>query len=259
MTSHHGQIVLGAPSNHGPRADQACLTARFVHYPDCQQLILWLPHPGRDYQRLRITDLATGTEALSFAVADRLQGSIQLLLDTSVLPAGQYTLTVNHRQGWQHQIHLHKLAESELPPVAAPAPAPTSQSRSSPPQGPEGYLRYRDGAGRAVPDADLDLRRNETQRLAARFQRHLRYENHGRAGYVCYVEGELQLKFAYEIGGLHCVAWVEVPSAAHWEQATGLPLARRDDILQFTATHLRAQQGPSCRVQIRADSIVLLH
>jgi len=247
MTSHHGQMVLGEPCNLGAEPDEACLKARFVHYPDCQQLILWLPRFGRQYQDLRIVDTATGAVVLEFAVADRLQGSIQLLLDTTVLPTGNYQLVVTHAQGWQHQLDLRKLPAGVAPPT--PPPAPTQST---------GPIRYRDGTGRPLPDQDLELRAKVQQEIAARFLRHLRYEDYGRTGYVVYVEGEIQLKFAYELGGARCVAWVEVPAAAAWEQATGVPLARREDILDFTATHLRAQQGPSCRVEVRAESIVLL-
>ena len=59
MESYYGQIKLGDIVNTGDNAkDIGLLTARFVHYPDCQQLIVWLPeYGGRGYGTLRLVAL----------------------------------------------------------------------------------------------------------------------------------------------------------------------------------------------------------
>ncbi|UPT62951.1 MAG: hypothetical protein M0D54_22015 [Hyphomonadaceae bacterium JAD_PAG50586_4] len=42
-----GEIVLEEPANVGAPEGLARLSTQFVRYPGCQQLILWLPQPGR--------------------------------------------------------------------------------------------------------------------------------------------------------------------------------------------------------------------
>ncbi len=55
---------------------------RFVHYPDCQQLIIWLTYPGSEYGNIRLVDTNTGKTVDEYSVADKLNGSIQLVWDT---------------------------------------------------------------------------------------------------------------------------------------------------------------------------------
>ena len=55
-TGFEGEIVLDAPASPGAPAGAGELSARFVRYPGCQQLMLWLPADGpQNYTRLTIT------------------------------------------------------------------------------------------------------------------------------------------------------------------------------------------------------------
>ncbi|MEO6040181.1 MAG: hypothetical protein ABIQ93_17335 [Saprospiraceae bacterium] len=59
------------------------------------------------------------------------------------------------------------------------------------------------------------------------------YSNDGRGGYVHYQSRAATFAFYYEFGGGEVVASIYLPSLPEWEKETGLPLARRDEVLNF--------------------------
>lgn len=246
---HHGQIAVGTITSPGAPAGQAAPTVRFVHYPDCQQLMLWLPLPGRDYGALRIEARDGSAVWCSGPVTDWLQGSIQLLFDTVGLAAGRWRLVIGHPGGFEHRIEFDKLpAGVPLPAVPQPAPAANQQ--------PDAPLVYRDGFRAVIPDDDLVLRERVIKEMVGRFTRHLEYEGNFRSGYVTYVEGDLRIRLLHEMGGGGVKSYVELPTAGQWEAQTGVPLARRDEIVGFIAAALQREQAPSWRYEITADAIV---
>jgi hypothetical protein len=251
MTSYHGQIELGAIQTPGAPPDTPVLKARFVHYPDCQQLTVWLPDYGRDYGRLRIVERGSGTATHDGPVTDWLNGSIQLLFDTVPLPPGDYALSVEHPAGWRHQLEFRKLAVDVKPKPAEPEPPPTFPD----PDGGQPPV-YRDGFGRVIPDEAAAIRARAHEQLVRTFLRRLEYEGTFRSGYVTYIEGAMRFRLVHEMGGGGCHCYIELPQPAQWEAQTGTPLARRDEIVQWIAERVQRDQAPSWRFEIRDDAIV---
>ena len=68
------------------------------------------------------------------------------------------------------------------------------------------------------------------------------YSSDGRSGRVLYKSPEARFALYYEFGGGDCVACIDVPSPEKWESHTGLPLARRDEVLQFIGTQVVKDQ-----------------
>ena len=239
-TPHEGALLVGALCNQGAGAPAEHLTARVAQYPGCQQLQVWLPRPGwQGYGRLSLQALASGVLIEEAPVGERLSGSVQLLFDTLAWPPGAYRLSIEHAEGWAHQLELLKLD--------GPAPAPPPAAPEPPGETP---IRYRDGWGRPLPDEDLLLRLRLLERLQQRFARRLEIEGSARAGQLHYTEPELRLSFDYEMGAAPCAVWVQVPAPAQWRAQTGTPPARRDEILHFVAESLRQQRGPGWRYEI---------
>ncbi len=223
----------------------------FNHYPDCQQLVIWLPRPGKEYGELRIRDAGTGESIESWPVGDKLSGAIQILWDTLYLPPGSYRIEIDHCESGKHIIDLIKYKEGEdIPDDTVPILQPETGHEP---------IVYRDGSGKIIVDEDLLLREKVLKDIADRFSRHIEYESSGRSGTVIYVEGETRVPFYYELGGGDCVAYIELPAAGKWESETKMPLERREDIIQFTAASVHSRQAPNCRVEISDEAIKYFH
>lgn len=59
------------------------------------------------------------------------------------------------------------------------------------------------------------------------------YSNDGRSGHVWYQSHETEFTMYYEFGGGDCVASIDIPGPEDWTKHTGLPLARREEVLDF--------------------------
>lgn len=209
---------------------------RFVEYPDCQQLQIWLPYPGNEYERLRLVRIPEEQLQTEWMVTDVLSGSVQTLIDSSVIPPGDYRLEIEKQGHCVHCTTLTKYKEGER----APDIEKETITENNTPT--EGYIQYRDGWGNLLPDEDLMLRGKVIQEIANRFTRKLEYHSEGRGGKVIYVEGDIRLSFYYEMGGGDCVAYIDIPDKTKWENETGLGLDKREDIVEFIArTSLRDQ------------------
>lgn len=241
--AHEGAILIGESCSPGAPPSLGSLTARFVRYPSCQQLTLWLPQPAHlGYGELRLFD-AAGRILERGPVLDWLSGSVQVLWDTLPWPAGAYRIEIDHIEGWRHELALQKLpAHEELPPHVTQDPAP---GRSLP---------YCDGHGRPLPDADLLLRREAFLALQRRFSRRMEYDCNHRAGTMTYVDGERRIVFAYELSAAGLAFWIELPTEAQWLLHTGTPVAERTEIVQFVAERVQRDQGAG-RFEIRANAI----
>lgn len=217
-----------------------------MHYPDCQQLIIWLPQYGREYGSIRFIDSATNTLFSENKVEDRLNGSIQLLFDTLDLPPGEYAVEIDHPRGWRHRIELKKLEEGQEP--EKPAPAEEIEQSSGP-------IVYKDGFGNVVPDEDLILREKVQKKINDMFNRKIEYSGTFRAGTITYVEGDTRIEFYHEMGGGNCMFYIDIPSEKDWEAKTKTPLNRREEIVQFVAEIVRRQQAPRTRYEIQETFI----
>lgn len=252
---HDGRIDLEAPGHAGAPAGTGTLTANFVHYPGSQQLQLWLPQGGPGgYTDWRRVD-ADGRIAAQGAVADVLAGPVKMLLDTLAWPPGVWRLEVHHADGWLHTLPMRKHPQGH---AAAPSPAAAADAAGTSGGGTHAAAAaplYRDGVGRVVPDAERLIRERALAQLADRFSCKVSYEGYGRAGTYTWAEGDRRLRFDQEMGARPCQAVVSVPRPASWEAVTGMPLARRDEIVQQVAAQARRDFGS--RVEIRDDSIAV--
>lgn len=245
--SYEGPIAIGAASNLCAPPALEGLHARFVRYPGCQQLQLWLPRSGCLHDgALRVVH-ASGKVLVQGSLRRHLNGSVQLLMDTLRWPPGEISVEIDHDDGVGHRLALNKLdASAELPaPTAVEAPPPAANEP----------IVYRDGFGRPIENLDLALREKVRQLIGARFSRRLEYAGNVRSGVVTYVEGSLRIDFPHEMCGGELMYSIDIPTVERWEAATGTPPGRRDEIVDFVAERVRSEQAPSCRYRITANAI----
>lgn len=251
LTYHEGQVVIGPIHNIAAPPDVGLLTVKAVHYPGAQQLIVWLPQSG--YFGYGALKLFGSNEALieNTSIRDRLNGSVQILFDTLAWPPGAYRLEIAHEAGWRHVAAFEKLRAGVAPPAPEPPPEPL---RDPAPQ------IYRDGFGHIMPDLDLELRAQAQQKLAQTFSAtlgpRLDYEGNFRAGTITYMDGERRIRFWHEMAGAPYKFFIDIPSAAQWEAATGVPLAERDAIVRFVAETVQREQASSWSFEIRDTDIL---
>lgn len=79
------------------------------------------------------------------------------------------------------------------------------------------------------------------------------YSSDGRSGYVHYQSAEADFALYYEFGGGDCVAGIDVPKPEDWEDHTGLPLARREEILHFIGRQVVKDQTTMGRGYYRIE------
>lgn len=151
---HNGIIVIGKTENSGNNSGEiGLLNVKFVHYPDCQQLIIWLPESGiMGYGNYTLTDINSNTIVERGKIEERLNGSVQLLFDTLFLPDNNYTLEIEHPKGGSHVLHFQKLAETIIHPVNNENTG--SENTGSCLQ----QLKYIDGFGNIIPNEDELMR-----------------------------------------------------------------------------------------------------
>ena len=173
--AHEGEIDIGKPMAAGAPEALGKLVSRFVRYPGCQQLTLWLPQAGyMGYTNLSITHMdgvgkGAGISACidQARVADRLSGSVQMLWDTLAWPPGAYRVEIAHADGWCHRLELYKRRPDELVPVLVDdSPVPRDTDGDKLLRSPSGEIIYRDGFGRVMPDLDLQMRAKASEALA---------------------------------------------------------------------------------------------
>lgn len=235
-----GAIVLGGTTLSETVAGVGDLASRFVRYPGCQQVTLWLPQDGyAGYSRFRI--LGPGGAVVDEAdVTARLNGRVQILIDTFPWPPGTYRIEIHHSDGWCHVLPLEKLDAGIAPP---PEPMPEPEPSTGP-------IVYRDGFGNILPDEDLELRARVLGRFVSQFGRHLEFDGNARAGTITYVDGDIRIRFPHEMctGRVHFS--IDVPSPDRWESVTGRPLAERESIIAFVAAETQRRQASSWSFEI---------
>lgn len=221
---------------------------RFVHYPDCQQLTIWLTHPGSEYGAVRLRNKKSKTIVEDWPVSDRLSGSIQIIWDTLPIVPGLYRIEIDWKNGWMHQIDFEKHKEGVAVVKKATEVAVKKGKQSEP-------IIYRDGFGKIIPDEDLILRGKVHKDIVRRFSRRIEYKGNGRSGTVIYIDNENRIEFINEMGGGNCMLYIEIPTAKQWELQTNTPLSGRKEILEFVAATVQAQQASNCDYEIKNDII----
>lgn len=116
-------------------------------------------------------------------------------------------------------------------------------------------IEYKDGFGNIIPNEDLIMREKLNKELERKFSRRIEYEGNLRSGSVIYLDVDTRIEFSNEMGGGNCLAFINIPAASQWEAATKTSLSRRQDILEYVATAVQAQQASNCYFEIKEDTI----
>ncbi len=81
MEKYFGNIKIGATENTtGGNSSSELISSAFIHYPDCQQLIIRLPQNGWDgYGAIRLLDSDTKKILGERPLTNRLNGNTQVM------------------------------------------------------------------------------------------------------------------------------------------------------------------------------------
>ena len=221
---------------------------RFVHYPDCQQISLWLPEYYREYHDAIIQNIVDHVVIFDQKVENIINGTIKITIDTLFIPPGEYEFTITKKDGFVHKLYFKKYPEGQVPEVIETSPVEPIDPDSDP-------IVYRDGFGNILPDEDLILRQKIIDKTIDKITRRLEYVSQGRGGEVIYLEGKKSIKFYMEMGGGNCVFYLDIPSISEWENTTSFPLSEREDIINFVAEQTRRDQASSCKYKITETEI----
>ena len=231
---------------------------KFVHYPDCQQMIIWLPEYFSNYNYLLIRKKRTEEIIFEKKVTEVINGSIQIIIDSLFILPGAYELIITNISGDKHIIEFIKRDEDYIIPIAPGE----NQSASSLQKilneiemEEHEPIIYRDGTGKILPNEDLELKAKILNDIVGKFTRRIEYEGNLRAGSIIYIEGDKRVKFDTEMGGGNCLFFVFIPASEQWEKATKLPISERVNILEFIAISANRDQASSCYYEITEDYI----
>ncbi|SDI49274.1 hypothetical protein ACRQ5D_00685 [Mucilaginibacter sp. P25] len=86
----------------------------------------------------------------------------------------------------------------------------------------------------------------------------LEYIDNGREGYVIYRDGDIKLKFLYELAAGRYVALIYIPTAESWFEKTGIPINNRHQIIEFIACQVVKDRAPNATYELYDDCISLL-
>lgn len=235
---------------------------KFVHYPDCQQMIIWLPEYFSNYNYLLIRKKRTEEIIFEKKVTEVINGSIQIIIDSLFILPGAYELIITNISGDKHIIEFIKRDEDYILPIAPGEnqSASSLQKLLNEIEAEEHEpIIYRDGTGKILPNEDLELRAKILNDIVGKFTRRVEYEGNLRAGSIIYIEGDKRVKFDTEMGGGNCLFFVFIPTSEQWEKATKLPLSERVNILEFIAISANRDQASSCYYEITEDYITYYH
>ena len=231
---------------------------RFVHYPDCQQMIIWLPEYYSNYDYLLIRKKKTEEIIFEKKVSEVINGSIQIIIDSLFILPGAYELIITNISGDKHIIEFIKRDEDYILPIALGEnqSASSLQKLLNEIEAEEHEpIIYRDGTGKILPNEDLELKAKILNNIVGKFTRRIEYEGNLRAGSIIYIEGDKRVKFDTEMGGGNCLFFVFIPASEQWEKATKLPISERVNILEFIAISANRDQASSCYYEITEDYI----
>ena len=217
----------------------------YVYYPDCQQLIMWLPNDGYKYQTFKMIDLDRSQMIIEDPIQNRLSGSIQIIMDSLEFLPAHYCIEVDMAEIITHKLYFQKLEpniEIEEKPLMNPIPEPVSDLLKD-------RRRYYDSAGKLIPD-DIDFRESKMNELFSAQDKKLEIDEQGRSGTIHYIEGNINIPFDYEFGGGNCIVYIFIPTEVQWFAATGIPLERRKEIIEFVAVTIKLQKVPNSSVII---------
>ncbi len=122
----------------------------FVHYPDCQQLILWLPEYKSMYDSISIID-----ERQNIVYKEKIEsvvsGSTQIIIDSIFIKPGRYCIQLLISTGHVHEIEFLKYKAGETIPEKNPENIEIENKV-------EGSIVYKDGFGNVIKNNDTEWR-----------------------------------------------------------------------------------------------------
>ncbi|MBK6375298.1 MAG: hypothetical protein IPF67_19985 [Saprospiraceae bacterium] len=231
---------------------------KIVHYPDCQQIILWLPEYYSNYNSIIIKEKSTEKVIFDNKIDQIISGSIQFIIDSLFIPPGTYEIIILNNSSDKHIIEFIKHTDDYIPSVKAVENTSTNELETILNQiekEEKEAIIYRDGIGKIIPNVDLEMREKILNELAGKFTRKVEYEGNLRSGIIIYVENDKRVKFDTEMGGGNCLFYVFLPNKERWEGATGIPISERDNVLEFIAISANRDQASSCYYEITEDYI----
>ncbi|MBK8622284.1 MAG: hypothetical protein IPN79_11120 [Saprospiraceae bacterium] len=251
--TYFGKVIVGVIINFDiaeipTKAPFTDRNYKVVFYPDCQQLILWMPEPGHLFDTMTIIDEKDNTLVFDRNIADILSGSVQIVLDTLHFAPGTYQLRVIRSGQLCFGMFFQKYAEGEEPQITKKH-VPEVESRDKEP------IVYRDGMGNILPDEDLLLREKVLKKIRDKFISKIQYFSTGRDGYIIFSEDGKTARFEMEMGGGDCMFFILIPDSVHWENNTGFLLADRDRIIEHIARMTQRDQAGGAEYKINEREI----
>lgn len=213
----------------------------FIHYPDCQQLIIFLPKPVSFYNSIIWTLGDTESTWMNQRVENMASGPAKLVIDTLSLPDGDGVIILH-----KNETVIHKIIYVKYPDEAVKL---VNQEEVKPGD-------YRDGMGRILPQEDMIFRERSIEQLKDRFISKLTYHPTGRDGYILFAENDKSIRFDYEMGGGNCLIFILIPTQNNWEEKTGFPIAERDRIIEHLAHMTHRDYIGGAPFEIKEDCIV---
>lgn len=228
MERYFGNIHLGEIENtNGDHSSIELISAEFIHYTDCQQLIINLPQNAWDgYGAIRLINKDEQKILDERPLTSRIYGDTKVIWDTVEIPPGNYTIEIEHPKGGKHILHFSKSDKMELP-----------------------------VAKTYIIDEDLLIRDKYLKELFTKMLRHISYEGDFHSGSIIFHEGDLSISFYHEMGGGDCKFFIIIPTKDEWEVLTKTELKRRDEIIQFVAETVQREKASTWKFEIREDMI----
>lgn len=228
---------------------------RTVHYPDCQQLIIYLPQYWNNYKEILIENIESKETFYQKTAGDAVNGSIQILIDSLPFPPGEFRIIISAVDDFNHIIYFTKFDESyvekkETPQVEEPVVEPSESSI---------WKVYKDGFGNDIPNEDQIIREKLIKKMSFNYGKQLSYTGNLRSGTVIFTEGSIRLEFWTEMGGGNCLFYISIPKSSKWTAVTGLPINDREAIINFIAERALQDQASGCRYTITDDFITYYH
>ena len=261
ISQYFGQLLVNKVENlypetdpdHENLTDKSSFTEKnikSVHYPDCQQLIIWLPEYYMEYDRIEITNAPKEELVYVAKIRDIISGSVQIILDTLFLSPGEFVILIYRKDTITYKVHLKKYREEEVPEQTIRTPLINETSTDHEP------IVYKDGSGNILPNEDLILRDKIIKKTINKVFRRLEFVSYGRDGEVIYIEGDKKIGFYMETGDYKCLFYLIIPPPEKWEAETKFPISERDEIIQYVAEGTLRDQAPSCQYRITQREIV---
>lgn len=88
--------------------------------------------------------------------------------------------------------------------------------------------------------------------------KYLKYINNGKEGRVIYGDGEIELKFFYELAVGRSIAVIYIPTVDSWCNKTGITTSKRQEIIEFIAKQAAKDQTLNATYELYDDCISLL-